>query len=87
MVHLIFRKSERELRERAAESATPGYRQGKNIDGYARGLEEADRLLVSRGRDNPNQKPILVDDGGAAEKELRQRTMRSMGITNTEAYD
>ena len=77
MVHIIFRRSERELRERAAESRTPGYRQGKNIDGYARGLDEADRLLRSRGRDNPNQKPILVDEGSAqAQRELESRTPR-----------
>ena len=87
MVHLIFRKSERELRERAAESATPGFRQGRNIDGYARGREEAETLLRSRGHDNPNQKPILVDDGGESDKQLRDRTLRSMGITNVEAYD
>lgn len=73
MVHIIVKKSERELRERAAESRTPGFRQGGNIDGYARGAEEADSLLRSRGRDNPNQKPILVDDGGKAAAELEAR--------------
>ena len=80
MVHLIFRKPERELRERAAEARTPGYRQGRNIDGYARDVEEADRILRSRGRDNPNQKPVLCDDGGKAEKEARHRALRSMGL-------
>ena len=86
MVYQINRKSERELRERAWETRTPGYRQGRNIEGYARDVEEADRLLASRGRDNPNQKPILCDDGGKAEKELRDRTLRSMGI-RPEAYE
>ena len=76
MVHLIFKKSERELRERAHESPTPGFRQGRTIDGYARGLEEADGLLVQRGRDNPNQKPILVDDGGKAAAEVETRIPR-----------
>jgi hypothetical protein len=85
MVHIIIKRSERELRERAYEAASEGFQQGRNIDGYARGLEEADNLLRSRGRDNPNQQPILVDDGGKAEKELRERTMRSMGI-RPEAY-
>ena len=79
MVHLIFKKSERELRERAFEEAPPGFRQGDNIDGYARGFEEADELTRSRGRDNPNRKGILTDDGGKAEKELRDRTLRSFG--------
>lgn len=80
MVHIIIRKSERELRERAYEARVAGFRQGYNVDGYARGLEEADHLLRSRGRDNPNQNPIMVDDGGKADKELRHRTLRSMGL-------
>lgn len=83
MVYIIIKRSERELRERAAETAHPGYRQGRNIDGYARGLEEADSLLASRGRDNPNQKPILVDDGGKAEREA---TARALGV-RLEAYE
>ena len=76
MVHIIVKKSERELRERAHESASKGFRQGYNIDGYARGMEEADSLLRSRGRDNPNQTPILVDDGGAANRELEERAVK-----------
>lgn len=76
-MHIIVKRSERELRERAWETRTPGYRQGRNIDGYARGMEEADELLRSRGRDNPNQKPILVDDGGKAAAELEARAVRN----------
>ena len=86
MVHIIIKKSERELRERAHESAGPGYKQGRTIDGYARGMEEADRLVRDRGRDNPNQKPVLVDDGGVAERKLRERTLRNAGY-DPEAYD
>lgn len=73
MTYIIIKKSERELRERAYESASKGFVQGRNIDGYARGIEEADSLLRSRGRDNPNQEPILVDDGGKAEAEIQDR--------------
>ena len=80
MVHIIVKRSERELRERAAESRTPGYRQGRNIDGYARGLEEADRIQRERGRDNPNQKPILVDEGSAqAQKRERDLAIQASG--------
>ena len=75
MTGIIIRKTERDLRERAAEQRS-GYKQGQNIDGYARGFEEADRLLRDRGRDNPNQKPILVDDQGRAAAELEQRTQK-----------
>lgn len=76
MVHIIVKKSERELRERAHESASKGFRQGYNIDGYARGMEEADSLLRSRGRDNPNQNPILVDDGGKSKQEVGERGLK-----------
>jgi hypothetical protein len=86
MVHIIIKKSERELRERAHESAGPGYKQGKTIDGYARGMEEADRLVRDRGRDNPNQKPVLVDDGGQAERKLKEMTLKAHG-KNPEGYD
>jgi len=76
MTHIIIKRSEREMREAAHERRDPGYRQGKNIDGYARGMEEADRLLRDRGRDNPNQKPILVEDHGKAAAELEARIPR-----------
>lgn len=85
MTYIIIKRSERELRERAAESASPGYRQGRNIDGYARGLEEADELLRSRGRDNPNQNPILVDDGGKAQAELEKRALDAANRRNRQA--
>ena len=76
MVHIIVKKSERELRERAHESASKGFRQGYNIDGYARGMEEADSLLRSRGRDNPSQLPVLVDDGGKSKQEVEERGLK-----------
>jgi hypothetical protein len=83
VTYIIIRRSERELRERAAETAHPGYRQGRNIDGYARDLDEADRLLASRGRDNPHQKPILVDEG--SDRASREAAARAMGV-RLEAY-
>lgn len=84
MVHLIFKKSEREIRERAAESAPREYR--GMVSGYARDVEEADSIQRGRGRDNPNYAPILCDDGGKAEREMRERTLRSHGINNVEAF-
>lgn len=74
-MELIFRKSERELRERAYESRPRGFRQGRNIDGYARGPEEAERLLRSRGRDKP-QAPILMDADTKVNEELAARVRR-----------
>lgn len=79
MANFIIKKTERDLQERAREVSGSGYRQGKTIDGYARGLEEADRLVRDRGRDNPNQKPVLVDDGGVAAKKMRDNTLRAHG--------
>ena len=73
MTYIIIKKTERDLRERAYTERSQGFRQGRNIDGYARGLEEADRLQRDRGRDNPNQLPVLVDDGGKAAAEIEQR--------------
>lgn len=83
MVYIIIKKSPREIRERMAEA--PKTFVGK-VDGYARGFEEADRFVASQGRDNPANRGVLTDDGGAAEKELRHRSLRAMGITNVEAY-
>jgi hypothetical protein len=83
MTYLIFKKSPRELRERMAEA--PRTFVGK-VDAYARDIEEADQYQRSHGRDNPNRKGVLIDDGGKAEKELRDRTLRSMGL-NPEAYE
>ncbi len=77
-IQIIVKRSEREIRERAHESAPKAYR--GHIDGYARGLEEADRLMVERGRDNPANRAILVDDGGKADRELRDRALRNAGI-------
>ena len=71
MVYIISRRSEREVRERAHE-APPAYR-GK-VTGYARGLEEADRIQRERGRDNPNSGYMLVDDATAHQS--TQRTAR-----------
>lgn len=85
MVEIIIRKSPRELRERAAAEA-PRWSRGQ-VDAYARDIEEADAYQRDvTGRDNPNRKGVLTDDGGAAEKELRDRTLRSMGL-RPEAYE
>jgi len=85
LTYIIIRRSEREIRERAAESAPREYR--NSVSGYARDVEEADRIQRGRGRDNPNYAPILCDDGGKAERELRHRTLKSFGITNVEAFE
>lgn len=86
MVHLIFKKSARELRERSMVEA-PKWSHGQ-VDAYARDMEEADTFLRDEvGRDNPNRKGVLTDDGGKADREVRHRMLRSMGITNVEAYD
>ena len=76
MTYIIVKRSENDMRNAAHEARKPGYRQGQNIDGYARGMEEADSLLRSRGRDNPNQKPILVEDHGKAAAELDERALK-----------
>lgn len=84
MVHIIIRKSPRELRERMAEA--PRTFQGK-VDAYARDIEEADRYQRDvTGRDNPGRKGVLTDDGGKAEKELRDRSLRALGL-RPELYD
>ena len=83
MVFIIIKKTERDLRERAAE--TPHARRFKGVQHYARDVEEADNLYRSRGRDNPANTPVLCDDGGVAEKKLRDRTLRAAG-KNPEAY-
>lgn len=83
MVHIIIRRSERELRERAMEEAPPWAR-GK-VSGYARDIEEADRVIRETGRDKPRA-PFFCDDGGKADRELRERTARSMGV-RLEAYE
>lgn len=80
MTHIIIRKTERDLRERAREAGRP------NLDGYARGMEEAEHFARRQGIDNPNRKGWLTDDGGHAEKQLRDRTLRAMG-KDPSAYD
>lgn len=77
MVHIIVRRSEREMRERHHEQA-PKWARGSVSNAYARGLEEADRLQRDRGRDNPNSGYILVDDVTAAEstKRTTERVMK-----------
>lgn len=62
MVHVIIRRSEREVRERVRQ-APAAYRRG-GITGYARSLEEAERIQRQRGRDNPDSGYILVDGDG-----------------------
>lgn len=85
MVYIIIKKSPRELRERALEQA-PSWSRGK-VDAYARDMEEADAYQRDvTGRDNPNRKGVLTDDGGKSERELRDRTLRSMGL-RPEAYE
>lgn len=81
MVYIIVKKSARELRERAAESAPRAYR--GRLAGYARGHEEADRLMGELGRDNPDA-IVLTDDGGQAEREIRQRVLKSAGLEGEE---
>ena len=61
MVHIIIRRSDRMVRERAAEAA-PRWAKRDGVTGYARGLEEADRIQRERGRDNPHSGYMLVDD-------------------------
>ncbi len=84
MVNIIIKKSARELRERAAEQA-PKWARGK-VDAYARDVEEADRYQRETGRDDPSRKGVLMDDGGRAEKEVRDRTLRAAGL-NPEHYE
>ena len=85
MVHIIIRKSPRELRERAAENA-PRWSRGQ-VDAYARDIEEADAYQRDvTGRDNPNRKGVVIDDAGKAAKEARDRALRARGL-NPEAFD
>lgn len=81
-MEFYVKRSAREMRERMAEA--PRAFRGK-VDAYARGFEEADRFVVEQGRDNPNRLGVLTDDGGKAEKELRDRGLRAAG-KNPEAY-
>ncbi len=82
MVHIIIKKSARELRERRAEAP----KWGQNMDAYARGFEEADAFLRDEvGRDNPNRRGVLTDDGGKSEKEARDKMLRAKGL-DPEAY-
>lgn len=76
MVEIVIRRSDREVRERAHEA--PSSFRGK-VTGYARGLEEADRIQRERGRDNPNSGYLLVDDQTAVESTRRtvRRTVRA----------
>lgn len=86
MIYLIFKKSPRELRERQRELEVkaPHFR---GMDAYARDIEEADAYTRDvTGRDNPNRKGVVTDDGGKAEKEARDRMLRAMGITNVERF-
>lgn len=81
-MEIIIKKSPRELRERMAEA--PKYARGHAA--YARGLEEAHAYSRDvEGLDNPNRKGVITDDGGKAQKELRDRTLRAHGL-NPEAY-
>lgn len=70
MTYLIFKKSDREIRERASQEAPSRYR---GITGYARDVEEAEQIQRGRGMDNPNTGLILCDDGGKADAELKAR--------------
>jgi len=80
LVEIIIRKSPRELRERQAELAASA-KHFSGFDAYARDPEEADEYVTKVvGRDNPNRKGVVTDDGGKAEKELRDRSLRSMGL-------
>lgn len=79
MVGLIFKRSDREIRERVAE-APRRYREA-GITGYARDPEEAmENSRRHRGSDNPDQGLVLCDDGGKAERDLMDRTLRAHGI-------
>ena len=83
MVHIIVKKSPRELRERLREQA-PRHFQG--MDAYARDIEEADRYQRDlTGRDNPARKGVVIDDGGRAEREVRDLALRARGL-NPEAH-
>ncbi len=84
MPELIFRKSERDLKERAAESRET--KKFAGVEHYARDVEEADNLYRSWGRDNPDNKPVLVDDDGKAEKTMRDKQLRNAGY-DPERYD
>ena len=87
MVEIIIRKSPRELRERQLELASKA-KHFRGMDAYARDIEEADAYQRDvTGRDNPNRKGVVTDDGGKSELELKHRALRAMGITNVEAYD
>jgi len=83
MVHIIIKRSEREVRERAAEA--PARFRKAGITGYARDIDEAARIQRERGEDNPHSGYMLVDDGGNASREARDRQMRAMGL-NPEKY-
>ena len=79
-IQIIIRKSPRELRERQREleSTTKHFR---GMDAYARDIEEADRYVRDEvGRDNPNRKGVVTDDGGHAEREMRDRAIRAHGL-------
>ena len=85
MVHIIVKKSPRELRERQAELASKA-KHFKGFDAYARDIEEADRYQRDvTGRDNPARKGVVIDDGGRAEREVRDRALRARGL-NPEAH-
>ena len=79
MVGLIFKRSDREVRERMND-APPRWRRTPGITGYARDPEEAERVTrESRGGDNPGSGLILCDDGGKAERDLWTRTAKARG--------
>ena len=59
------------VRERAAEEA-PRWAKRNGVTGYARGLEEADRIQRERGRDNPHSGYMVVDDVTAARDSHRR---------------
>lgn len=79
MVGFIFKRSDRELRERMAE-APQRFIEAGDVTRYARDPEEAYNIVrENHGLDNPNHPKILADDGGRAERELRDRTLRAAG--------
>lgn len=81
MVYIIIKQTGRDLRERAAREKPREFHSGA-ISGYARDVEEAAQLWRDeRGRDNRNFAPMLCDDGGKADAELRARTVRAAGKT------
>lgn len=82
-MEFYVKRSAREIRERMAEA--PRSFAGK-VDGYARGMEEADRFVAEQGRDNPANRGVLTDDGGKADRELRDRALQARGL-NPEAYE